>query len=180
MGIKKKTIFCNALLKNWTVFKIWQTAYAYVNTNNQFMRNILFYYLPKTLWNVYKKNPKKEWCFEFLFLLCVTGCVREKWGYSLRLIKGRLALLKLAQMANWHQRFLQQCLQVARRSVWKYITAWFHSKEQLLLTGFIKSHPLNNKQCLSSTSFGRVCLSLVTFSYFSYYKYISHLVIPIS
>lgn len=105
---------------------------------------------PKHLGNVCKKNLNKEWCFEFAFLLYVTGCVREKWVYSLRLTKGRLALLKLAQMANWYQRFLQHCLQVARRSVWKYITACFHSKEQLLLPGFIKSCP-PNKQYLSST-----------------------------
>lgn len=49
------------------------------------------------------------------------------------------------------KRFLQHCLQVARRSVRKYITAWSYSEEQILLLGFIKSSP-PNKQYLSSTS----------------------------
>lgn len=75
--------------------------------------------------------------------------VTQNWAYSLLLNQGWFALSQFAQMANWYQRFLQWCLQVARRSVWKHITDWFYSTEQSLL-GFIKCS-LPSKQYLSST-----------------------------
>lgn len=88
-----------------------------------------------------------------LYFCCVWVDVSEERVHSLWFTKGKLAFSMLVQMANCYQSFLQHCLQVARRFMWKYITAWFHSKGQLLLPGFIKSCP-PSKQYLSSTSTG--------------------------
>lgn len=86
-----------------------------------------------------------------LYFCCVWLDVSEKRVYCLWFTKGKLAFSMLVQMANCYQRFLQHCLQGARRLVWKYITAWFHRKGQLLLPGFIKYCP-PRKRYLSSSS----------------------------
>lgn len=49
-----------------------------MNTNNEFIINLFFYYLPKTLWNVCKKNLKKESGFLNLYFCCVWLVVSGK------------------------------------------------------------------------------------------------------
>lgn len=58
--------------------------------------------------------------------------------------------LLYCSLCRWLTNIKGLCLEVSRRPVWKCITAWFCSTEQLLLLGLIKFCPAS-KHCLTNT-----------------------------